>query len=53
MKVLRLVLHKADLMTGMFLYAKLVMDNLCHQPTRQDLLEAIVMQNFPDGLKGA
>ncbi|KAF2680197.1 C2H2 domain-containing protein [Lentithecium fluviatile CBS 122367] len=38
---------------GMFLYAKLVMDNLCHQPTREDLLDAIRHENFPHGLKEA
>ncbi|KAL1608317.1 hypothetical protein SLS60_003257 [Paraconiothyrium brasiliense] len=38
---------------GMFLYAKLVMDNLFQQPTRGDLLEAISENNFPDSLKEA
>ncbi|CAI6333480.1 unnamed protein product [Periconia digitata] len=38
---------------GMFLYAKLVMENLYHQPTRGDLMNAIKHENFPDGLKGA
>ena len=39
--------------TGMFLYAKLVMDNLLQQPTRGDLLDAISDNNFPDTLKEA
>ncbi|KAL5380194.1 hypothetical protein DPSP01_007994 [Paraphaeosphaeria sporulosa] len=38
---------------GMFLYAKLVMDNLFQQPTRGDLLDAVSENNFPDGLKEA
>lgn len=38
---------------GMFLYAKLVMDNLLQQPTRGDLLEAISTRHFPDSLKEA
>lgn len=37
----------------MFLYAKLVMDNLFHQPTRGDLIDAIRLEDFPDGLKEA
>jgi hypothetical protein len=37
----------------MFLYAKLVMDNLYNQPTRGDMIEAIKLENFPDGLKEA
>ncbi|KAJ4302641.1 hypothetical protein N0V90_001530 [Kalmusia sp. IMI 367209] len=38
---------------GMFLYAKLVMENLEEQPTREDLLDAIAFNNFPDSLKEA
>jgi hypothetical protein len=37
----------------MFLYAKLVMENLLNQPTQEDLLDAITARNFPDGLKEA
>jgi hypothetical protein len=37
----------------MFLYAKLVMQNLHKQATRGELLEAIKQKNFPVGLKGA
>lgn len=43
----------ADNDKGMFLYAKLVMENLEAQPTRNDLLDAIKQENFPDGLKEA
>ncbi|KAJ4353923.1 uncharacterized protein N0V89_005654 [Didymosphaeria variabile] len=38
---------------GMFLYAKLVMENLSQQPTRGDLLDAISENNFPESLKEA
>ncbi|KAF1974533.1 C2H2 domain-containing protein, partial [Bimuria novae-zelandiae CBS 107.79] len=38
---------------GMFLYAKLVMENLHQQPTRGDLLDSISTNNFPDSLKDA
>ncbi|KAH6622333.1 C2H2 domain-containing protein [Boeremia exigua] len=38
---------------GMFLYARLVMENLYAQPTREDLMEGIRQDNFPQGLKGA
>ncbi|KAF2638941.1 hypothetical protein P280DRAFT_470952 [Massarina eburnea CBS 473.64] len=38
---------------GMFLYAKLVMDNLYHQPSRGELISAIQEDNFPKGLEGA
>ncbi|KAF2181728.1 hypothetical protein K469DRAFT_691815 [Zopfia rhizophila CBS 207.26] len=38
---------------GMFLYAKLVMDNLFEQPTRQQLLEEIDERKFPNGLEEA
>ncbi|XPS76188.1 hypothetical protein M3J09_008244 [Ascochyta lentis] len=45
-----LTVHNAK---GMFLYAKLVMENLNAQPTRDDLLKSIQHDNFPVGLKGA
>ncbi|KAF1361979.1 C2H2 domain-containing protein [Lizonia empirigonia] len=38
---------------GMFLYAKLVLQNLHAQPTRGDLIEGITRENFPGGLRGA
>ncbi|KAF2999267.1 hypothetical protein E8E13_003411 [Curvularia kusanoi] len=38
---------------GMFLYAKLVMSNLYHQPTRLKLEEAIREDNFPHALGDA
>lgn len=37
----------------MFLYAKLVMENLYKQPTRDSLIKAIKKENFPNGLKEA
>jgi hypothetical protein len=37
----------------MFLYAKLVMQDLCSVLTRGDLLDAIKDTNFPKGLKEA
>jgi hypothetical protein len=37
----------------MFLYARLVMDNLYQQPTRGDLLDAISTNKFPETLKEA
>lgn len=37
----------------MFLYAKLVLQNLHAQPTRGDLIEGITRDNFPEGLRGA
>jgi hypothetical protein len=52
-ELLRSYRYLTHLCTGMFLYAKLVMDNLWHQPTRDDLLDAIKKENFPDGLKEA
>jgi hypothetical protein len=42
-------LHK----TGMFLYSKLVMEDLYSLSTRGDLIEAIQGTNFPKGLKEA
>lgn len=53
MKAHAITVQKTKCCTGMFLYAKLVMDNLFHQPTREDLLDAIITENFPDGLKEA
>ncbi|PVI07637.1 C2H2 domain-containing protein [Periconia macrospinosa] len=38
---------------GMFLYAKLVMENFYKQPTRELLINAIQKRNFPAGLKEA
>lgn len=37
----------------MFLYAKLVMENLSDQPTRGELLDAIAESNFPTGIEEA
>ncbi|UPX12310.1 uncharacterized protein EKO05_0002864 [Ascochyta rabiei] len=45
-----LTVHNAK---GMFLYAKLVLENLFAQPTREDLLKGIQRDTFPIGLKGA
>lgn len=36
--------------TGMFLFAKLVMSNLCAQPTRQNFQDEIRPNRFPQGL---
>lgn len=38
---------------GMFLYARLVLQNLHVQPTREEVLDAIKKDNFPDGLQEA
>ncbi|KAJ4407348.1 hypothetical protein N0V91_003932 [Didymella pomorum] len=46
----RLTVHNAK---GMFLYAKLVLQDLHAQPTREKVLEGIKDDNFPVGLKGA
>lgn len=40
-------------LVGMFLYARLVIENLHAQPTRGDLIEGIRQENFPEGLRGA
>ncbi|KAJ4353074.1 hypothetical protein N0V95_003669 [Ascochyta clinopodiicola] len=45
-----LTVHNAK---GMFLYAKLVLENLIAQPTRDDLIKGIQRDNFPIGLRGA
>lgn len=38
---------------GMFLYAKLVLENLFALNTREKVFDAIKHENFPQGLKGA
>lgn len=37
----------------MFLYARLVMENLYAQPTLEALMEGIKQDTFPEGLQGA
>lgn len=37
----------------MFLYATLVLKNLYSSATREQLVDAIKEENFPDGLKAA
>lgn len=46
-------LHFLTTLIGMFLFAKLVMQNLYEQPTREMLLGAIRDSNFPTELKEA
>ena len=38
---------------GMFLYAKLVLENLFAWNTRKEVFHAIKQENFPDDLKEA
>jgi len=38
---------------GMFLYAKLVLNNLLALPTRLEVINAIQHERFPQGLKDA
>jgi hypothetical protein len=38
---------------GMFLYAKLVLENLFALNTREKVFDAIKRENFPQGLKEA
>jgi hypothetical protein len=42
-----------DASTGMFLYAKLVLENLHALNTREQVIHDIQHENFPDGLKEA
>ena len=40
-------------LTGMFLYAKVVLDNLMHQGSEAELADELKTENFPDGLSSA
>jgi len=40
-------------LTGMFLYAKVVLDNLMHQGSEAELADELKTENFPDELNSA
>lgn len=42
-----------DILTGFFLYARVVLDNLMEQGSQSELDEELDTQNFPENLEAA